>query len=434
MADRRVDWRRVFRVLSRGLGILFILFLCAYFTVLFLAQKKEKEANAVWAKAGLPLEGFLASYPERGETPQEMAIDRTARKLGISLAKIDEGSPSPEALEWKAISPAVGDYGKAELEKATSLAGAPPAEVAAYLSQKAEALQELRNQLKVTTPSWRMEYSKGAAAPIPNLLGNIELTRLLVASSLTAHAAGNESLALADLDAAWRLTEGLEKRPDLICQLVTLAMRKMAIATLRKLDGADPVWDSRLSGWDAYKGLATSYQFEAACFPVFLVNWKISGAGEWDSWLGQLPGKPYLRLCGADSQLVLLKMLETLRASNPCADDTVTQKATGFKESDVPWWNIIGRIALPNLTNSWQRVKYYDIQAELTRKVLAIKRARGADGKWPAEVQGLLESKCPEQKWTYSISPEGEMSLIYSAPLPSQEVVKGSYLHEYRQK
>lgn len=432
-SEKGLSLRRVGRALAWGVGAFLVLFLCTYLVLTLLARGKEREATEAWAQAGLPLEGYLESFPSRGETPEELAVDASVRRLGIALANSDDTPGKTEMQAWKTVSAAVSRYGQEELEKPGALAAPPPQEVAAFLREKAEVLQEIREKLQTTAPVWRMESSKGFAAPVPSLLGNIELTRLFVASSLAAHSGGDDALAQSDLVAVWRLTEGLEKRPELISQLIVLAMRKMAVTALRKLDGVDPAWEARFSAWAPYEGLLGSYRAEAAIMGHFATAIAPSEESGLPVWIGRVPGKPFMRLCVADTQLWLLKHVKDLQGSDPCAADASTAAACDLKEEQLPRWNVVARIAIPNLTGSWQRVKYYDIQVELTRRVLAAKQARAADGTWPATFPGSLGSRCPGQSWNYAVDSEGEMVLAYSAPLPDKKTIKSVYPHEFRQ-
>jgi hypothetical protein len=85
--------------------------------------------------------------------------------------------------------------------------------------------------------------------------------------------------------------------------------------------------------------------------------------------------------------------------------------------ADFSWWNVIGKIAVPNLSSAWSRAARAALEAEMTRKLLEIKRLRGADGAWPKELPGISASVCKDAKWDYRVAPDGGMTLAFSQPI-----------------
>jgi len=55
------------------------------------------------------------------------------------------------------------------------------------------------------------------------------------------------------------------------------------------------------------------------------------------------------------------------------------------------------------------------VETELARKVLDLKARRdAAGGTWPAAVPGIESSVCKGARWTYSVAPDGRMTLAFS--------------------
>jgi hypothetical protein len=255
---------------------------------------------------------------------------------------------------------------------------------------------------------------------------------------LAAHAAGQDAAALEDVDAVWNLSEGLSERPELISQYVVIAVRKMAVVALRKLDGVPARWTERLKGWDPEKGMLDAHRFEAA------VMGTIAGEKDFGLVFGGSPPllegpvqttilRPYVRLCVAGTQELELNVVERILKAGLCQADEAILKAADLREEEIPSWNIIARIALPNLGNAWVRLRYLRIQTELTQKVLALKAQRSAGGGWPPAPGGIETSFCPGARWSYSATPDGGMSLAYSSPTPARDLRTFTPVHEYRE-
>jgi len=431
------------RRLMRGLWILvgFLALVAATYVVLhLLAGRSEKKVNAAWSAAGLPLEGLLASVPDHPDSAAAKALTVSAGKLGIVLDTVDPAKSAVDAKSqeaWRNVKNTVTAANQV-LESAEPTSAPVPELLQTFLQEKAPVLEEIRAGLRAEVPAWRSDISKGYRAEIPPLLGQLDLCRLFLADSQACLARGDQGLAAQDVDAVWRLSEGLAGRPELISQLVAMSMRRMAVVAVRHLDAPSPEWESRLAAYDPALGILTSFRCEAALMGTVADEPEIGGvlSSSPKGFGGRLQTalvRPYLRLCCAGAQDLLLQQIQRLRAAGPCAPDAVLLK-TGFAEADVPWWNFVARIALPNMGASWGRAKHIQIQSELSRKVIALKTARNAAGAWPPTIPGLETSFCTAEKYTYTVTPEGGAVLAFSGPKPSEEVMKGFKApQEYRE-
>ena len=434
-------WKRLVKGLVWAIGVFVVVVFVVHYALWPLALSKEKVVEKRWADAGLPLAGFLDGLPATRTDAAAERLCAAVVPLGFSIkpktGQDDKGVTKEKADRWDKVKGAVQDYGKAELEKPGPEAAAPTGDAAAFLEEAQPALQEVRGLLQKETPVWISEPGKGIQGAIPNLLGHLHLARVLVADALRLHAAHQDGAALEDLDAAWRLTEPLEGRPELISQLIVIAIRKMDVVALRKLDGVPETWRRRLESWDPSKGMVTSFRAEAAGWEqaarVMSISTGAAGAvSARDRFIDWLL-RPYVRLGTADGVGRTLTLVQAFREAGACPSDAaLPERALAALES-IPWWNVPGKIGFPGFASSWLRVKYARIQIELTDKVLQVKAAKAETGAWPAEVQGIEASFCTKEKWTY-VAKEGGVSLTFSAPMPSPDLIKGTrYPQEYRE-
>ena len=69
----------------------------------------------------------------------------------------------------------------------------------------------------------------------------------------------------------------------------------------------------------------------------------------------------------------------------------------------------------PDLSGTWETANRLVVELEMARKVLDLKaRRKAAGGTWPAAVPGLESSACQGARWTYTVAPDGGMTLAFS--------------------
>ncbi len=422
---------RGLRIGAWALGVLAGVTAILYATLALLAGSQEKKVHAAWATAGLPLEGFLSGQPDRGDSPAARALMASAAQLGLVLDTTGAVPPplaTPEAQEaWKKVKPLATEL-RSLLESPERPAIAVPEPLQAYLREKAPVLEEIRAGLRAEPPLWRSDISKGYRAQMPPVSGQLELCRLLLADALVALSQRNETLAAQDLEAIWRLSEGLADRPELIGPLAALAMRRMVVLALRHLEAPGPEWEARLATFDPSRSILRAYQCEAVLMGTVAEEPRI---GEIVSPSPGLLGgrftttlvRPYLRLCCASGQEILLRQIQYVRASWPCLSPEELQQVKPPTD-EIPSWNLLARIALPNLSPGWDRAKLVQIASDMTRKVMLLKTAKRATGTWPASLPEPDQPFCANDRYDYAATTGGEMTLTFKGALPVMESTK----------
>jgi len=82
-------------------------------------------------------------------------------------------------------------------------------------------------------------------------------------------------------------------------------------------------------------------------------------------------------------------------------------------------WNVLSKITFGSLDDVPRRVARYELDREMTAKLLDLKWAREElGGRWPASLAGIEQSPtCPGDRWVFDATPGGGVSLAFSRPV-----------------
>ena len=417
MADPSTSrWKRALSLLGRGIVFAALLLAATYAVFSVVAARQEASVKARWAKAGMDLDAFHAGLAPTEPNATAKTVGEIADRFGLRREERRE--------PWTGISTDLALYLKGELGKPGGPVAPPPEKVAQFLSEQAPLLESLRHTLSQGPPPvWEQKNENLWQAPIPNLLQQISLQKILAADALAALGRGDRASALADLEASWTLSQALGRRPELISCLITIASVRYPAGVLRRMDPPPAGWADRLASFDARKLLNRAFQFETC---AMLEVGEGGGAvlyGAHPTLARRLTarmGRPYLKLSTARAAGIQLDMIQTGDAWDPCRPGLEAKLQEIL--SETPKWDVIGRLALPSLYSIWGRAFRIQMDLELTRNVLVARDAKEKNGgRWPADVSGLTSSLCAGGAWNYA--GEGDkVSIRYSLtpdlPLP----------------
>jgi hypothetical protein len=378
----------------RILGLLFVIGLAvigaAWFFGGLVATGEMQRVGTVDWPAGL---GTLASVEARTR-PQKTSdgarrLVALAAPLGISF-KTSADTPEP-------VRKAIGEYVKAEQERSESTIGEPPAEVLSYLTTHEAAIDALREHLLHGDPiAWEIDVSKGMDAPIPNLLGHMQVARLLTTRALL-RARKHDVRAGDDLHAAWRLTQTLQARPELISQLIALAMSRMVNASAWKLPESDTAWLDEMRNVDHRRLLLGGYQYD---------TWLMWRHGE-ESTQGAIwtIARPHLRWSVADMTDHQRRIAAEVAATTACAFDG--EAFSRHVTESIPRWNTFAKIATPDIGSVWQRAFRASAEREATMNAVRIAKDQPI----------VAKSVCSDGAWRFEND-----RLTFSLDLPKSNV------------
>ena len=332
----------------------------------------RRAGDEIWP-AGL---GTLASAEARARPQKTNDAARRLVALSAPLGiTLKTGAPKDPVMA------AFAEYVKAEYVRAEPAIGEPPAGILSFFSAHETEIDALRDHLLRAEPiTWDLDVSKGFDAPIPNLLGQMQVSWLLSARALV-RARGDDVRAGDDLHAVWRLRHSLESRSELISQLIALAMARTVNAVAWKLPAANMDWLEETRKVDHRRLLLGAYQFD---------TWMI-----WRYVEGSTMGasmttvRPYFRRSIADTTHRQRLVAEEVAAMTACRFDgaAFSKRMT----ESIPEWNIFAQIAMPNFGAVWQRAFRTLAEREATMNAMRIAQGQPI----------VAQSVCSDGAWRY---------------------------------
>lgn len=359
----------------RKMGLWLLVALVAGWAVTYgLAQMRAREYAAREWPSGL---GRIADIPRRYPASATNAaatkLVALAKELEIDFRRGSREQPLP------AIRKETTEYVRAQLKRGSGAIAAPPGALATHLAKHADHLAAVRAHLIAEPVRWQIDPSKGIDAPIPNLVATMSLGRLLTANALDRARRGDAG-AWDDLHASWMLSRSLSVRPELISQLISLALVRSVNSASRWMPLPEPPWMREVREYDYRRTMLGSWQAEASAMQHETVH--LQG-------LLAVVGRPYLVMAGADTMEHMRMSAHQLAEVSECMFD-----ADAFARrriNAIPSWNKIGRLALPNLASVWQRLYRFQAELEATQRINQIRGGRAPS----------LDSRCSDGKWLF---------------------------------
>jgi hypothetical protein len=339
------------RILGLAFGVLVAVVVLVWSAGSLVASNgMERIGNETWP-AGL---GTLASverrYPPQKTNDAARRMLALAKPLGIVFETRSGGDPDP-------LRKAIAEYLKAEHARGEAVIGEPPAEVTAFLAAHETEIDALRDHLLTHPIVWDRDIAKGFDGPLPNLLGHFNTVRLLTARALVRGRA-NDLAAWDDLHAAWRVEQTIAARPELISQLIALAITRMVNSAAWKLPpSAQAAWFEEVRQNDHRKLLLGAYQYE------MWVMWRHGEKATMNRAMA-IFGTPYMRWAivdMADRQRAAMQSFATMNVCNFEPRD----------EEDFPRWNVLAAIAIPG-DGAWAREFRSVVEREATTNAMRI--------------------------------------------------------------
>jgi hypothetical protein len=386
------------------------------------ANRRLVAVEKAWRDAPGDLDDFAARFPNEETNGAAHHLEAAAAPLDIDLRpRSDVPAGSSLAIPDRANRDRqlLREYLDAELSKASGEAASPSPEAATVLDRMAPHLGAVKKALAGGEPRWRMEAVRGFEARIPNLLGQIQLQRVLLSSALREASRKDASTANSLLEASWALNAPLLARPELISQLIAVAVCRMQAGVIRKAPGPSGPWIARLGELDPRKGILESFRGEAWAMREAMrrgVTVDVeSGEPTVPSRIGALVRGPGERLSSCE-YLGGLRELVVVAGSRPVSEDSGQALRSAF-ESGASRWGRAPGAAAANLIQAFERVDRLVVDLELTRKVLEARAARGMAKEWPAIVPGVESTVLKGAQWNYAVTPDGHASIELSRRL-----------------
>jgi len=397
------------------------------------ASNKAATVQGGWEETLGSPEEIMERFPQREANEAALELERLVAGLGIDIAtRTDDfrDRPTKEAARrYKRIKPMVGNYHARQVEQPVRVALPPPEQLLDFLEEHEERLAAIRRHLlEGQAPRWEFWLDPRFPTPFPNLLGHVDLQKLLIADAMVRNGRGARAEALAALEACWKLNGAIREDPYLITQLVSVAITRLQAGALRQIEAVPEQWHARL----------TEHDFRESFFTAMLVeswHWtQIKGPQIFDKspdFMESLVwtlAKPYANYCFADLSDDYRRRLLALTESGPSCDYHLSDSDASL-DIPVPFWNPFGDLVRPSFVGALDRLARLELDLELTGRVLQLQSAP-----WDGWVE--QSSACAKDSWLYEAGPDGSMSIAFSreiswpdqvgAILPTRFSVDGS--------
>jgi hypothetical protein len=361
-------------------------------------QFYSTDPERAWPMGLGTLDRARQRYPTAPASAAAFALVDEVAKVGIDIAPRTSRT-RPEVGRNTALRETIGSYLTRQTRKPSPAIEPPGEELADYLAAHAGDLATIRSIILGDEPVvWAVDR-QSRRQPIPNLLGHMVLTRLLVVNALD-RARRNEPEAWEDLRAAMALSRGLWERPEMISALIALAIDRNISAAARKMPLPPPAWFADFLQFDYRRALLAARQAEtSAISEAIYAEMTVDASRRGLIRMVDTALAPYTRLCTADSIDAERHAAASAAATTAC--DVDPREMTRRRREELAWWNYPARrISSVNLDSPWQRLNRFRVELEATERALRLRagapplpRSSCSDGKWIYEGSGFRFSR-----------------------------------------
>jgi hypothetical protein len=402
-------------------GTLLIVVMLVGVTML-LARRHDRAVVAAWAETLGPLEDVERRHPHVGTSEGARALEAGAATLGIAMSTRGPSArtqPTDEArAAWEAVAKAIGSHVGKQAQRVDDGIDAPPPDVADFYRRKASAIHDLESKVMVGGPIvWETDLRRFFDAPVPALLTHRQLHSLFLLDAMERKYVGDEGGVSRALEAAWKVSGALSDRPELISQLVVIALDNNLFGVLRRVGTGDRDWPQRLRERNYRGAMMESFMTEVWMLHEHTQThpssfWLLPSTGPrgrvFQAMLDPLAA-PYVRYCGSELVDSARRSLVRMRETDPCTPDAAALMA---RAEAIPAWNIVARHSMPSLTRAWLSASRADLNVEATIRILDAK-AGGVSLGEPAP-----SAVCSGLKWTARASGDGALTIAPEGTVP----------------
>jgi len=406
--------------------------LVLYLLVAGISSYETGNVRRAWKETFGSQEQFFERFPSRQPSEDALRLEQLTPALGIvtEARHRTDGRPMRDArtATFAEIKREMMDYGMRQFGKSERGLDPAPEIVVAYLEQYEAELADVRELIVASGElHWELELERMFAAPIPNLLGHLDLAKLLAVDALVALEQGRRATALEDLDAIWLLSNALRRDPMLLNQLIAMVDLRMLTGILRQVPDAPEIWRERLAEQDHRSRFIEAMEVDAWIWAHAPMGggFNTGKSALLENFTATVRG-PYLKFCMAQASNALRERLQNLKQLPALCDyDLVSRDADLAIE--LPPWNILGNTMMPNLTSAVERVARLEFDLELTRHVLDLDAGLAQSANTSSSVRS---EACPESGWIYDRSRPGQVVLSLDRALDWSQSLRGHKIPE----
>lgn len=353
---------------------------------------------------------FEAQFPKSEANGTALELERLSAALGIDLApraqidpeKPDEPPPVPKdgrarpAPNTENRLPLI-EFLQRELAVTNERIGRGSPVLEQWMEEHGSEISRIEGVLLGgDEPRWEVDVAAGAMAPTPNFLGLMRLQRLLMTRALFLAREGDGERALQAMEASWRLQGAVLSRPEIISQLIAVAIGRFQAGVLRKIDSPAFGWPERLRGPGGIAGMEAALANQTWYF----MHERKDGT----------PG-PYGRAWRG-----FVDILERQGACAWSSDSLGDAWREAAEQVESEEERLMSEISAPNQYGGLLRARRVAVDSELTALIIdaRIERAAMRRPRWPGRLLTLNAGVCPEAKWTYRVDRDGTARFAFA--------------------
>lgn len=358
-------------------------------------------AREAWRALGMPLEELPEALRSADGAQGARGVEQRAAALGLDLTTLRERdrrkrerSSLPDAVQ-RDLRRAHADWGPG---------GEPPPGLASWCAAHDREIRALTEEvLRGAGPSWPVPSDLGFNEIDLDLQQHAWTQRVLFAHAFEAARRGDDSAAIADLDAAWRLCEALRARPEYLAVLAALDLARERTGVIRSVDLAAAGWSTALFAETEPRALLQSRAFE---------DWRLLA----DVGLLRAPPLtprpwwrrgPVRRVSAARHSLLSAQLARRLLERPACGPGSLLSGWEPGLEERLEPRGPVHEQTEHHAPLLWTRLGALHAEVDLTRMVLALREVRNREGRWPPSLPALEGATCRGTSWRYSLSESG---------------------------
>lgn len=348
-----------------------------------------QEAPAKW------IEEFEKKFPPVGKNAAAQELERLSLTLGLDpYGESGDEHPSKEDLDAYRQA-AFGTWLDAQIKASDDSIALPPPRLAEFLEKRQATVWRVVTLLGREVPDWGFDVRE-VSRPRPELLLVVSLSRLLLSAALVEERAGRHVQAADLVEGSWSLYRSVASSPNLLFQLIGLAVLKLQAGALRKLSEPAYEWPERVSSEAPKEQLLEALQSE----PLAVL------AARRDASL-DAQASPWVR--GWRAVTDGLRKLSACEISHRPEEEIwkpAMEEFRKWKEAGGDLGIETTLLAVPNLTSSLRRLARLMVDRELTLKILElrIEKAAGRPSRWPEKFFDVESRVCPGATYEYRSS------------------------------
>jgi hypothetical protein len=427
--DMRYVLSMVFKCIAWVLGGAAAVFFVGWVSCSIYAWYKEPSVVKAWERAtgstpDLQFESLLKQYPRTESNQTARELERIVRQLQLTQAAMPN-AVMPESVpgQTEPINSLLASrYVDQQIRRPSDSLDPVPEDITSYLRKHSTDLKALYHLLSnAPMPQWETDYARRLSAPVPNLKYFRQLQDIIALDAFEMLSRGEKGNAQDAMKASWQISQSILNRPELISQIIGLALVKVEAGVLRKTAAVSDDWQAKMNH-DLRTSVLNSLKLDSVGVFQAFKNHEgriLSGSAgfEWyGHYLGYFGG-PLFHLWALQDLTAMVAGLRDLQSADFCSFDP-DQAYRQYQSSTSDLGE--GKNYVPNGYRAWKLATLTMAELELTREILKIKDVMESI-KGKADLRQITPADsalCPHIKWDHVLESDGSIT-IKASRLPA---------------